>query len=95
MQVLVYLPGVDPEVREIPNTLKALQSIVGGYIETVNTGVPGIILIVNEEGGILDMPLNRQLQVYPRIYQKLFGPIVACRVDHDRFESLEIGRAHV
>lgn len=31
--VVVAEPGKAAEVREIPNTLEALQDIVGGYIE--------------------------------------------------------------
>ncbi|HEY0435263.1 MAG TPA: hypothetical protein VGC92_01390 [Phenylobacterium sp.] len=35
LKVMVFEPGKDGEVREIPDTLTALQQIVGGYIENV------------------------------------------------------------
>lgn len=41
----------------IPNTLEAMQMIVGGYIETVNFP-GGIILVCNEEGKFEGLPPN-------------------------------------
>ena len=49
IRVLVKEPGKEAELREIPNTLEALQSAVGGYIETV-TFAEDCTLVVNEEG---------------------------------------------
>ena len=49
IRVLVKEPGKEAELRDIPNTLKALQSAVGGYIETV-TFSEDCTLVVNEEG---------------------------------------------
>ena len=49
--------------RRVFNSLRrldALQELVGGYIETVN--LPGgIVMIVNEEGRILRLPINFHL----------------------------------
>jgi hypothetical protein len=92
MKVLVYNPGQEAEERvipdDVPHGLKALQDIVGGPIETINTAIPGIILIVNEEGHLYRLTLNRRLQIHPTIYMDLYGPIVACRVDGDEITSL-------
>lgn len=57
IRVLVKEPGKEAELREIPNTLKALQSAVGGYIETV-TFAEDCTLIVNEEGKLQGLPVN-------------------------------------
>ena len=49
MQVVIKKPGLPPEVVEIKNDLKELQTIVGGYIEIVGFN-PGLLLICDEEG---------------------------------------------
>jgi len=59
--VLRCQPGKTAEVIKIPNTLKSLQSEVGGYIECVYPSSDPIALIVNEEGKIHGLPLNRAL----------------------------------
>lgn len=57
IRVLVKEPGKAAGLREIPNTLEALQGIVGGYIETV-TFAEDCTLIVNEEGKLQGLPRN-------------------------------------
>ena len=44
----------------ISNSLKALQTHVEGYIETVTVS-PNMTIICNEEGGILRLPYNCRL----------------------------------
>lgn len=52
------------EIRELEvkddSLLEALQGVVGGYIETVSPMrlSHGLLMIVNEEGVILDLPVN-------------------------------------
>jgi len=50
-------PGCTPEIIEVENTLKALQTEVGGYIETVTIASDAVV-ICNEEGVPLGMPYN-------------------------------------
>lgn len=57
MKVLLKPVGKPFELREIPNSLKACQELVGGYIETV-TLEEDLILVCNEEGLILGLPSN-------------------------------------
>lgn len=57
IQILVKEVGKEPEVRTIPNTLEALQEIVGGYIETVFTK-SGLVLICDEDGKLKRKPRN-------------------------------------
>lgn len=40
------------------NGLADLQSIVGGYIETVPTELSNFLMLVNDEGKLLSLPLN-------------------------------------
>lgn len=79
IRVIVKRPGVQPETRTIPNTLEALQELVGGYIETV-TLAPGLVGIVNEEGFILDLPYNMDLHGNP-----IFGTLVIAGVVGEEF----------
>lgn len=58
IQILLFVPGEPPKRKEIPNTLKAFQQEVGGYIQSVRFA-DGMELICNEEGRLLDLPENR------------------------------------
>ena len=58
MKVIVKEPWKDPEVKEIDNTLKAMQEIVGGYIECLNDRIPTTALICCETGKLIGMDPN-------------------------------------
>lgn len=47
----------DPMVVDIPNTLEAMQEMVGGFIQIVQLS-KGLDLCCNEEGKLLKLPLN-------------------------------------
>lgn len=57
MRVIFKEPGKDAEIRYIENSLEALQSLVGGWIEHVSF-IDGVGLIVNEEGKLRGMSPN-------------------------------------
>ena len=40
--------------------LKAMQQCVGGYVQMVEGTNPGLTFVVNEEGKVHDLPLNRR-----------------------------------
>ena len=61
MTVLVVEPGMSPYVKEIDSGLKSLQSEVGGWIEAVYPFEEEVALILNEEGKLYGLPLNRAL----------------------------------
>lgn len=85
------------EEATIPNTLKALQEAVGGYIETVTLD-NGVVLICNEEGRLRDMPYNfttRKLinsNAFGSLYGQfpIFGTVIACGVDGEEFADIPI-----
>jgi len=80
------------EEATIPNTLKALQEAVGGYIETVTLD-NGVVLICNEEGKLRDMPYNfthRQMFGAIPLQYPIFGTVIACGVDGDEFADIPI-----
>ena len=57
--VLKVEPGKAPEQITIPNTLRAMQELVGGHIEIVD--YQGACLVCNEEGKLLDLEPNRRV----------------------------------
>lgn len=58
----VIVPVQDkPYIAQIENSLKSLQALVGGYIETVPHG-NGLMAICNEEGRIIGLPINNHLR---------------------------------
>ena len=59
IQVLKIEPGKAPEAVAIPNTRKAMQQMVGGYIEVIP--LDDVCLVCNEEGKLMGLPGNRQL----------------------------------
>lgn len=57
IKVLIKKPFLPVQEATIPNTLKGLQDVVEGYIETV-TLADDCFIICNEEGRILGLPYN-------------------------------------
>ena len=85
------------EEATIPNTLKALQEAVGGYIETVTLD-NGVVLICNEEGKLRDMPYNftlgRMVAINPSdeimMRNPIFGTVIACGAEGDQLADIPI-----
>ena len=62
MTVLVMEPEKAPYTQEIGTDLASLQKAVGGYIQAVYPYEEPVALIVNEEGKLNGLPLNRALR---------------------------------
>jgi len=80
------------EEATIPNTLKALQEAVGGYIETVSLD-NGLALICNEEGRVRDMPYNftlRRIRGVVTVQNAIFGTVIICGAEGDEFADIPI-----
>lgn len=84
MRILFKEPGKEPRTMIIPNTLKMLQDLVGGYIETVRISDKGI-LIMNEEGKLLGLEPNFYLGA---IGDTIVGPVLVVGEDGEDFASL-------
>lgn len=69
-------------IKDIPNTLEALQAQVGGYIETV-TVCTDFAIICNEEGRIKGLPHNCRICGVDFV-----GTILAVGVDGDEFADV-------
>ena len=62
MQVIVVEPKKKPMVQDIDSDLKSMQKIVGGSIQAIYPFDEPVALICNEEGKLLNLPLNRALR---------------------------------
>ena len=75
MQVLIVRPGKYPEKAVIDGSLNSMQSIVGGSIELVYPWEERIVLVCNEEGLLLNLPVNRFLY---EIDEPIMGTFFIC-----------------
>ena len=90
MRVLVVEPERRPKVREIDDSLKAMQEIVGGYIQPIYLD-DSVALVCNDEGKVMNLPLNRGLRdKNGQIYDIVSGTFFLCGApaDSDHFTSL-------
>lgn len=91
MRILVVEPERRPEVREIDGSLKSMQEIVGGLIQPVYPFDDPVALVCNDEGKLMNLPLNRGLRGNDgQIYDIVSGTFFLCGVppDSDQFVSL-------
>lgn len=89
MTVLVVEPKKEPYVKTIPSGLESLQHEVGGYIEAVYPFEDPVALIVNEEGKLENLPLNRALyDDEGRLYDITTGTMLVVGLGEDNFSSL-------
>ena len=74
---------------EIESGLDALQRAVGGYIEAVYPYEDPVALIVNEEGKLNGLPLNRALRDEDNdIYDIVAGTFLVVGLGESEFASL-------
>lgn len=92
MTILLVDPGKPPRKTELPNDLRAMQDIVGGYIQAVYPFEEPVALVCNDEGKLLNLPPNRPLFVQEtnQIYDVVCGTFFLCAAppDSENFESL-------
>ena len=62
LTVLVVEPGKEPYVKEIEPGLKSLQAEVGGYIAVAYPFDDPVGLVLNDEGKLIGLELNRSLR---------------------------------
>ena len=87
--VLLIEPEARPKVVTMETGLKPLQEAVGGYIEAVYPFDDPVALIVNEEGKLDGLPLNRALRhKNGEIYDILAGNILVVGLGEEDFTSL-------
>ena len=97
MFVLVVEPGKVPVAREINDSLREMQEIVGGRIEAIYPFADEeIALVCNEEGLLLGLPPNRGLRdENSDLYDIVCGTFFLCGApsDGESFTSLTPAQA--
>ena len=91
MQVVVVEPKKKPVVQDISSDLESMQKTVGGSIEAVYPFDEPVALICNEEGKLLNLPLNRALRDDEgNVYDIISGTFFLCAAppDSDCFAGL-------
>lgn len=61
MKILVVEPGKKPRETFIDGSLESMQEVVGGLIEICKPFDDDVAVVMNEEGKLLDLSLNRAL----------------------------------
>ena len=90
MRVLVVEPGRRPMVKEIETGLEPLQKAVGGLIEAVYPFEEPVAIVCNEEGKLLELPLNRALlDENGNVYDIIAGTFLVVGLTEDNFGSLD------
>lgn len=89
IKVLLVEPEERPKVVEIGTGLEDLQHAVGGDIEVVYPFEDRVGLIVNEEGKLIGLPLNRALRdENGEVYDIIAGSFLVAGLTEDNFGSL-------
>lgn len=80
VSVMLIQPMGDPVIVAIEATLEAQQALVGGLIQPLDVpGLPGLSIVVNEEGLLLGLQPNRTVPPWG----PLCGPIYVARWDEE------------
>ena len=82
IKCVLQKPGEISVVANIPNTLEAMQKIVGGDIAPLTLS-NGYVLVMNALGKLIGLP--RMLKVYTG---SIDGTVIMTRAEGDRFVSL-------
>ena len=92
MKILIVEPGNKPRPAEIEGSLASMQKIVGGPIQALYPFRAPVALICNDEGKLLNLPLNRPLYDPDTgvLYDVVAGTFFLCAAPagSDHFESL-------
>ena len=89
MNVLLVEPERHPRPVEMGTKLEDLQAAVGGFIEVVYPFEDDIGLVMNEEGKLEGLPLNRALRDDDGdIYDVIAGPFLVVGLTDESFGSL-------
>ena len=89
LTVLVVKTMTQPFVQTIPNTLEAMQKLVGGGIKAVSPFDDPVVLACNEEGKLLDLLPNRFLRDENGApYDYIAGTFFVAGLGEEDFKSL-------
>ena len=87
MKALLVEPGKRPIAKDVPGTLVSMQTIVGGTIQAIYPFEEPVALICNDDGKLLNLPMNRMLHESGDIICGTFL-IVGAPPDSSHFTSM-------
>lgn len=86
MKVIMLEPGRKAEIKDIGEGLEQMQAAVGGYIEAVYPFGDPVAIVCNEDGKLMDLPLNRVLYKPDGTpCDVICGPAFICGVGEENF----------
>ncbi len=92
MKVLLIEPHEPPKPIVLDGSLASMQDAVGGTIQAVYSFSESVVLVCNDEGKLLGLPLNRALrgEETGEVYDIICGTFFLCAAppDSDSFASL-------
>lgn len=89
LTVLLIEPECYPRAIEIDPGLEPLQKVVGGWIEAIYPWEDNAAIVLNEEGKINQLPLNRSLRTEDGvIYDITAGNMLIVGLGKEDFSSL-------
>ena len=89
MRILVIKPERKPYECEIDGSLQSMQEVVGGLIQALYPFEEPVVLVANDEGKLLGLPMNRGLRDEDgKLYDILCGTFFLCGIAEDSITSL-------
>lgn len=89
LNVLLVEPGQYPKVIQIGTQLEDLQKVVNGSIEVTYPFDESVGIILNDEGKLNGMPMNRAMRSEDgEVYDIYYGPFMVVGLTEDDFCSL-------
>lgn len=78
------------KVVEVEDDYKAMQKLVGGYMQTISLADDGVLLVCNDEGKINGSPLNRAIydETEKEMVEIIAGDCFICGTKGENFCSL-------
>jgi hypothetical protein len=88
IRVAIFRPGAEVTFEDLRNELEPMQKLVGGYVEFVHLS-PLLGLICNEEGKLMDLPVNRYLATIHGIVDDVRGTFFVTRSRQGNFIGIK------
>ena len=94
IRVVLLEPEKEARITEIGASLEEMQAVVGGYLEPIYA-FEDAVLVCNDEGKLLGLPLNRALRYEDtkEIYDIIAGTCFICDCSGEDFGSLSPEKA--
>ena len=89
IKIIILETGKEAYVKEIERDLQSMQKVVGGLIQAIYPFEEEVCIVVNDEGKIKGLPLNRALfDEEGKVYDIVAGTAFICDCSGEDFGSL-------